>query len=174
MIHGAPPIVGREQTVVGRRDEEIPVLVSYAPMTGAGAGAVAVIHDLRAANALDELRSTFVAAVSHDLRTPLALITAYVDTLLGLDLDEEARRRAVQGIGNAAGRLTSLVNEILDVAHLEGDRIALRRGPASLSAIVISRRGRVRGCAGDPADRPAAAARPSSRRRGRGSHRAGA
>jgi len=122
--------------VVDRRDEEIPVLVSYAPMTGAGAGAVAVIHDLRAANALDELRSTFVAAVSHDLRTPLALITAYVDTLLGLDLDEEARRRAVQGIGNAAGRLTSLVNEILDVAHLEGDRIALRRGPSSLSAIV--------------------------------------
>jgi len=136
VIHGAPPIVGREQTVMGRHDEEIPVLVSYAPMTGAGAGAVAVIHDLRAANALDELRSTFVAAVSHDLRTPLALITAYVDTLLGLDLDEEARRRAVQGIGNAARRLTSLVNEILDVAHLEGDRIALRRGPASLSAIV--------------------------------------
>ncbi len=135
VLAGAPPIVGREQTVIGRHDEEIPVVASYAPMTGAGAGAVAVIHDLRAARALDELRSTFVAAVSHDLRTPLALITAYVDTLLGLDLDEDARRRAVEGIGNAAGRLTSLVNEILDVAHLEGDRIALRRAPASLSAI---------------------------------------
>jgi len=135
VLAGAPPIVGREQTVIGRHDEEIPVVASYAPMTGAGAGAVAVLRDLRAARALDELRSTFVAAVSHDLRTPLALITAYVDTLLGLDLDEEARRRAVEGIGNAAGRLTSLVNEILDVAHLEGDRIALRRAPASLSAI---------------------------------------
>ncbi len=136
VLAGGSPIVGREQAVLGRNGEEVPVVVSYARMTGPDAGAVAVMHDLRAARALDELRSSFVAAVSHDLRTPLALITAYVDTLLGLDLDEETRRRSVEGIGKAAERLTSLVNEIVDVAHLESDRIALRREPASLSAIV--------------------------------------
>ncbi len=136
VLAGGSPIVGREQTVLGRNGEEIPVVVSYARMTGPDAGAVAVMHDLRASRALDELRSSFVAAVSHDLRTPLALITAYVDTLLGLDLDEETRHRSVEGIGKAAERLTSLVDEILDVAHLESDRIALRREPASISAII--------------------------------------
>ena len=136
VLAGGSPIVGREQAVLGRNGEEIPVVVSYARMTGPDAGAVAVMHDLRASRALDELRSSFVAAVSHDLRTPLALITAYVDTLLGLDLDEETRHRSVEGIGKAAERLTSLVNEILDVAHLESDRIAVRREPASISAII--------------------------------------
>ena len=136
ILAGGSPIVGREQAVLGRNGEEIPVVVSYARMTGPDAGAVAVMHDLRASRALDELRSSFVAAVSHDLRTPLALITAYVDTLLGLDLDESTRHRSVEGIGKAAERLTSLVNEILDVAHLESDRIAVRREPASISAII--------------------------------------
>ncbi len=134
VLSGGPPITGREQTVIGPHDEEIPVAASYAPMTGGGA--VAVLHDLRASRALDQLRSTFVAAVSHDLRTPLALISAYVDTLLGLELDPAGRRRAIEGIGHAAHRLDNLVNEILDVAHLESDRIALRRSRASLAAIV--------------------------------------
>ncbi len=136
VLAGAPPIVGREQTVMGRNGEEIPVVASYAPMSGSDAGAVAVLHDLRGARALDELRSSFVAAVSHDLRTPLALITAYVDTLLGLELDAPQRRRAIEGIGKAAARLAALVDEILDVAHLESNRIALRRQPTSLAAIV--------------------------------------
>ncbi len=136
VLAGAPPIVGREQTVLGRGGEEIPVVASYAPMSGPDAGAVAVLHDLRGARALDELRSSFVAAVSHDLRTPLALITAYVDTLLGLELDAPERRRAIEGIGKAAARLAALVDEILDVAHLESSRIALRRQPTSLAAIV--------------------------------------
>ncbi len=136
VLAGAPPIAGREQTIIGHGGEEIPVVVSYARMADPGAGAVAVMHDLRAARALDELRSNFVASVSHDLRTPLALISAYVDTLLGLDLDEAARRRSVEGIGKAAARLTALVNEILDVAHLESDRIALRRRPTPLDTLI--------------------------------------
>ncbi len=148
VIGGGAPITGREQTVVGRQDEEIAVSASYAPM--AGGGAVAVIHDLRGARALERLRATFVAAVSHDLRTPLALISAYVDTLLGLELDADARRRAVEGIGNAARRLDDLVEEILDVAHLEADRIALRRGRTSVGSII----GRVAGEFGDAPGTP--------------------
>ncbi|MGC8633100.1 MAG: sensor histidine kinase [Candidatus Limnocylindrales bacterium] len=135
VLAGGSPIVGREQVVVTRNGEEIPVVASYARMSGPDAGAVAVLHDLRGTRALEELRTSFVAAVSHDLRTPLALIRAYVDTLLGMDLDAVARRRAVEGIGKATERLTALVDEILDVAHLEGDRIALRREPTSLASI---------------------------------------
>jgi signal transduction histidine kinase len=134
VLAGMPAIVDRERIVIGHDGVEVPVAASYARMSGPEAGAVAVMRDLRATRALDELRSSFVAAVSHELRTPLALIAAYVDTLLGLDLDEETRRRSVEGIGKAAGRLTALVNEILDVAHVESDRLDLRRDlrPASL------------------------------------------
>jgi signal transduction histidine kinase len=135
VLAGGSPIVGREQMVISRNGEEIPVVASYARMSGPDAGAVAVLHDLRGTRALDELRTSFVAAVSHDLRTPLALIRAYVDTLLGMDLDADGRQRAVEGIGKATERLTALVDEILDVAHLESDRIALRREPASLATI---------------------------------------
>jgi len=136
VLGGAPSITDRAHTVVGRDRVEIPVSASYARMAGADAGAVAVLRDLRAANALEELRSSFVAAVSHELRTPLALISGYVDSLLGLELDASSQRRAVERIGQAAHRLTELVNDILDITHIESDRLALRREPSTIQAIV--------------------------------------
>lgn len=135
VLGGGEPIVDREHTIIGRDEVEVPVAGSYARMSGPDPGAVAVLRDLRAAHALDELRSSFVAAVSHELRTPLALISGYVDSLLGLDLDSESRRHSVERIGQAAGRLTALVNSILDVAHIESDRLDLKRTPTTIESI---------------------------------------
>ena len=95
-------------------------------------------RDLRAARAVDELKSSFVAAVSHELRTPLALIRGYVESVLHLELEPEAQRRFIVRIGQAADRLGELVGEILDTAHLESDRLALRRERIALAEVVGS------------------------------------
>ncbi len=136
VLSGSPTIAFREQVVVDRQGHEIPVAASYARMPGPELGAVAVLRDLRVAHAVDELKSSFVAAVSHELRTPLALISGYAQSLLRLELEEPDRRRFVERIDRTADRLGGFVDQLLDTAYLESDRLAVDPRPVALSAIL--------------------------------------
>jgi signal transduction histidine kinase len=131
-------IVAREQTVRARDPEPILVAASYAPTAGGPVGAVAVIRDLRPSLALDQMKSSFVAAVSHELRTPLALISGYAQSLLHLDLDPWTTRRHLEQIEDAVGRLTELVDQILDTSQLETDRLAMHRSSVELEPLIRS------------------------------------
>jgi signal transduction histidine kinase len=132
------PITAREQTVRARDPEPIPVAASYAATTGGPVAAVTVLRDLRPAQALDQLKSSFVAAVSHELRTPLALISGYAQSLVHLDLDEPTTRRHAEQIQLAVGRLTELVDQILDTSHIESDQLALHRSAVVLPTLIRS------------------------------------
>ncbi|HEY6057698.1 MAG TPA: PAS domain-containing sensor histidine kinase, partial [Candidatus Limnocylindrales bacterium] len=136
VMSGGQAVSDREQVVVGRDGTPIPVAATVSPMPGRARGAVAVLRDLRASRALDELKSTFVSAVSHELRTPLALVGGYVQSLLHLDLDPETERRYLERVTEAVDRLGELVNQIIDISHVESDRLALRREPTRLADIV--------------------------------------
>lgn len=136
VLEGPLRLVEVRHDVLDSTGAEVPVAGSYSYMPGPSPGAVAVLRDLRAERALEELRAAFLAAVSHELRTPLALIRGYVDSLLELELDPAAQRRSVEGIGNAATRLTRLVDELLDLTHIEGGGRALTRTAVRLEAIV--------------------------------------
>ncbi len=132
------PIAAREQAVGHLDGTLIPVSASFAPTAGPAVGAVAVIRDLRPSLALDEMKSSFVAAVSHELRTPLALISGYAQSLLHLDLDPDTSRRHLERIEDAVARLTELVDQILDISHLESDRLAIHHFPVALDEILRS------------------------------------
>ncbi len=124
VISGSAAIIRRE-TTIGPPDNRIPVSATYARTGGAELGAVGVFRDLRGARAIDELKSSFVAAVSHELRTPLALISGYSQSLLELDIDEVSKRRFIERIDGTANRMRGLVDQLLDVATLESDRLAV-------------------------------------------------
>ena len=66
---------------------------------------------------VDELRRELIANISHDLRTPLALIYSYAEMML--DFPDEITATQVQTIMSETKRLSSLVNDILDVSKLE-------------------------------------------------------
>jgi signal transduction histidine kinase len=125
VLSGLTPIIVRHETTIGPPDARIPVSATYVRTPGRDVGAVAVFRDLRAGHAIDELKSSFVAAVSHELRTPLALISGYSQSLIELDLDEIARRRFIERIDGTANRMRGLVDQLLDVANLESDRLAV-------------------------------------------------
>lgn len=125
VLSGVTPIVVRDETTIGPPDARIPVSATYVRTSGQEIGAVAVFRDLRAGHAIDELKSSFVAAVSHELRTPLALISGYAQSLLELDLDEIPRRRFIERIDGTANRMRGLIDQLLDVATLESDRLAV-------------------------------------------------
>jgi signal transduction histidine kinase len=115
---------------------------SYAAAAGGeSARATAILRDISAVRALEELREGFVATVSHELRTPLALIRGYAETLLHLELEADQQRAYVERIEEATRRLTSLVDEVLDVTHLHADPLILERSVTTFGALVARLRG---------------------------------
>ncbi len=74
-------------------------------------------------SAIETLRSDFVATVSHELKTPLAVVQNYCMLLQNPDITETERTQYVQSITSATKRLTELINNILKLNKLENQRI---------------------------------------------------
>jgi PAS domain S-box-containing protein len=92
--------------------------------------------EIQAAKELDRMRTTFVNAVSHDLRIPLTSIMGYAEFLedeLGGPLSE-SQRDYVQQITKSAHRLEHLVDDLLDFARLEAGTFVLQPEEADLGA----------------------------------------
>ena len=79
------------------------------------------------------LKNDFVSNVSHELKTPLAVIQNYATLLQSGDLTEAERKDYSRRIGEAAGRLSSLVTSILQVNRLENQKIRPAHRPFNLS-----------------------------------------
>ncbi len=86
----------------------------------AGRGAISIFHDITDLERLEQVRKDFVANVSHEMRTPLAGIIGYADTLLDGALDDSANRtRFVEIIRANAVRLGSIAADLLTLSELE-------------------------------------------------------
>jgi PAS domain S-box-containing protein len=69
----------------------------------------------------DEIKTTFLTAVSHDIRTPLSAILGNALTLEGADrlrLTEEERKQLIQSLAAKARRLNAIVTDLLDTERL--------------------------------------------------------
>jgi len=85
------------------------------------ASLVLVLHDLTELKRLEGARREFVAAVSHELKTPLTAIVGFAETLLDGTLHEDpaAAKSFVEKIARHADRLTVLVRDVLTLSRLE-------------------------------------------------------
>jgi two-component system phosphate regulon sensor histidine kinase PhoR len=96
-------------------------------------GAVLVIHDLTEMRRLEAMRRDFVANVSHELKTPLTSISGYAETLLTDTPDTETTRRFLTTIVTNTRRMQRLVDNLLDLARLEGGRWQPEREPIDIA-----------------------------------------
>ena len=80
----------------------------------------------------DELKSRFVAHVSHEFRTPLTLILGPVQDLLDGGIGEENAREKLETVRRNARRLARLANGLLDLAKLEAGATKLNRSHGEL------------------------------------------
>lgn len=81
-------------------------------------GKVAVIQDITDIKKLENVRSEFVANVSHELKTPLTSIKGFAETLKYVD-DDETRKKFLHIIDEEAERLTRLISDILILSDIE-------------------------------------------------------
>jgi two-component system phosphate regulon sensor histidine kinase PhoR len=86
-------------------------------------GTVAVFHDVTELARLEAVRRDFVANASHELRTPVAAIRGFAETLReGASLPEKDRDSYLEVIHRHATRLGNLVADLLELSKIEGRR----------------------------------------------------
>jgi len=132
-----------EHPIFARDGRQLDVQVSYGLIhdeTGGVSRVIAAVRDVSKQKELERLRSEFVSTVSHEFRTPLALIKGYIATLLRQDLTlgEETRQRFLRNIDEAADRLTRLIDELLNISRIEAGRLELNLQPLDLRELVTA------------------------------------
>ncbi|MGG7160262.1 ATP-binding protein [Clostridium baratii] len=85
-------------------------------------GKVIAIQDITEMKRLENIRSQFVANVSHELKTPLTSIKGFAETLRYVD-DEETKNNFLDIIDKESERLTRLINDILVLSNLESNNV---------------------------------------------------
>ena len=92
----------------------------------------------RVAAESESLRNTLLASISHDLRTPLAVIAGAGSTLAehGRTLDEPTRLRLARSVEAKAREMSELVSNVLDLMRFESGKVDLRRDWQTLDDLI--------------------------------------
>jgi PAS domain S-box len=100
-------------------------------------GVLLVLQDVSAIRRLERMRSEFVANVSHELKTPIAAVKGFAETLLGGAVkDEETARSFLQIIYDESDRLNRLIGDILELSKIESRRVPLMFSPVELESFM--------------------------------------
>jgi PAS domain S-box-containing protein len=138
---GDAPAGDRLVSIVRGGGEEVWLSLTEAVMrdpAGAVAGRIFAFRDISADRSVEQMKSEFVAAVSHELRTPLTSIYGFAETLLRQDVlfGEEERRAFLGYIASESDRLTSIVDQLLNVARLDTGDLQVNLVPTEVGTIV--------------------------------------
>jgi hypothetical protein len=164
MFRHTPPaalVVTREWTLVRKDGSHVPVMMTVNTMLDRGEpiGYVLVARDITADRAaaaakeqalqherqaadrlreLDEVKSDFVATVSHDLRTPLTSIVGNTELLLDGDAGELGglQHRLLESVDRNARRLNTLVGDLLMLSRIESGTLRMQSRDVSVREVV--------------------------------------
>lgn len=100
-------------------------------------GAVAVLTDITGQKAIQKRNAEFVSSVSHEMKTPLSSIRAYVELLVdGEAEDESTREEFLSVINSQTDRLQRLIDNLLNLARIEAGVVAVNKSPLSLNELL--------------------------------------
>jgi PAS domain S-box-containing protein len=133
LLRGLPP--GEKMSVEGEIQPEngvpaVTVNVTYTPLydrRGNIINIVANVDDITRFREAEELKSTFISVVSHELKTPVALIKGYADTLRREDAqwDQKTIRESLGIIVEESDHLNHLINNLLEASRIQAGGLTL-------------------------------------------------
>lgn len=124
-----------------RGDGTIAVSITYAPLTGREGrliNIVANVRDITRFREAEELKSTFISIISHELKTPVSLIKGYAGTLRREDArwDPATVQDSLAIIEEEADRLAELIENLLDASRLQAGGLKLSLLEVPLDSLV--------------------------------------
>ena len=103
------------------------------------AGVVCVFEDITEQFNVMEAMRKFVADVSHELKTPITVISSYTETVLNSYIDDKAMTANLLNIVyEEAGKMTELVQNLLDISKYEMKAIPVKKEPFSIDEMLLS------------------------------------
>ena len=124
-------LFAEDQRLLGAFAAQAAVLLERARLSEVAAAAAPLAE-------ANKMRTALLAAVGHDLRTPLATVKAVVTSLLGRDVkwSAEDQRDLLETANAALDRLTALVDNLLDMSRLQAGALTVRTRPTALDEVV--------------------------------------
>lgn len=112
----------------GSQQLSLRVLVRPVPLGNDRTGALMTVRDETLIKRIESVRRDFVTNASHELKTPLAAIRAYAETLqMGATEDPEATQTFLSGILTQADRINGLITGMLQLARVQSGTATLKR-----------------------------------------------
>ena len=114
--------------------------VTYTPLydsNGRLLNIIVNVVDITRFREAEQMKSTFISVISHELKTPVALIKGYAGTLrrTDADWDPETMREGLSVIEEEADRLNSLIDNLLDASRIQAGVFKLELGDVSLERL---------------------------------------
>jgi signal transduction histidine kinase len=123
-------------------DDELSLLEAIAALASAAVDRAMVLEREFEANErlqrLNELKNEFVAVVAHDLRSPMAVIAGFADTLIDRNdmLDDEQKEEFLKLISRNTKSLANFVEDVLQVARIESGEFSYDLQPFDVGEVV--------------------------------------
>ena len=101
------------------------------------ADTVLIMHDMTAERNAEKMRADFVANVSHELRSPLASLVGFIETLRGTARDDEAARdRFLKIMDDESKRMSRLIDDLLSLSRVEANEHILPEGKVDIGPLL--------------------------------------
>jgi PAS domain S-box-containing protein len=136
-------VVSRELILLARDGQPVDVSVTAAAVrspSGQPVSCVLNVRDITRSRESEELRSTFVSVVSHELQTPIAIIKGYASTLAREDAhwDAETLRARLKAIEDESDRLNHLLGNLLYASRIHAGGLKMERTELDLPDVTKS------------------------------------
>jgi len=132
--------------------EKVTVLVHATPLLDGDLlwGIILVFQDISALRNLEMMRKQLIADLSHELRAPLTIIRGQTEALLDGVIEEEATKQTyLLNILEETLRLSKMVRDLLEIAHLDRGALVLQKQDFCLKSLVASLSEKYRPIAGE-------------------------
>jgi len=96
-----------------------------------------IARDVTQLEAVARMRRDFIANVSHELKTPLTVISGFIETLQELDLDERQRERFLRLMQEQSSSMQRLVQDLLTLSALESEQNALAEDAFAIVPLLL-------------------------------------
>jgi PAS domain S-box-containing protein len=118
----------------------LPAGLTYAPLfdqNGRLVNLIVNVRDITKFREAEELKSTFISIISHELRTPVSLIKGYAETLLREDArwDAAVVRDSLEVINEESDRLAEMIDNLLDASRLQAGAMRMNLAEVALDKL---------------------------------------